>query len=235
MQAISSGDQLWNAASKVPLDDLKLSPATYDLVKRGLFLEPVPGVARVVFVCTPHRGSYVAGRNFIANTVRKLLTLPFALAGAASELATNQNLARAGMSPVVPSAVDNMSPRHHFIKALQKIPVAPNITVNSIIAVEGDGPIEVGNDGVVEYSSAHIEPVESETGREVEPLAAGAARDHRGDPPDSPAAHRAEDRGAGPRPPADRRPAWPRVECGQPPRRPASWASSRASRSDTRA
>ena len=90
MQAISSGDQLWNAASKVPLDDLKLSPATYDLVKRGLFLEPVPGVARVVFLCTPHRGSYVAGRNFIANTVRKLVTLPFALAGAASELATNQ-------------------------------------------------------------------------------------------------------------------------------------------------
>ena len=162
MQAISSGDQLWNAASKVPLDDLELSPATYNLVKRGLFVEPVPGVARVVFVCTPHRGSYVAGRNFIANTVRKLVTLPFALAGAASELATNQNLARAGMSPVVPSAVDNMSPRHHFIQALQKIPVAPNITVNSIIAVEGDGPVEVGNDGVVEYSSAHIEPVESE-------------------------------------------------------------------------
>ena len=162
MQAISSGDQLWNAASKVPLDDLKLSPATYDLVKRGLFLEPVPGVTRVVFLCTPHRGSYVAGRNFIANTVRKLLTLPFALAGAASELATNPNLARAGVSPVVPSAVDNMSPRHHFIKALQKIPVAPNITVNSIIAVEGDGPVETGSDGVVEYSSAHIEPVESE-------------------------------------------------------------------------
>jgi len=162
MQAISSGDQLWNAASKVPLDDLKLSPATYDLVKRGLFVEPVPGVARVVFVCTPHRGSYVAGRNFIANTVRKLVTLPFALAGAASELAKNPNLARAGLSPVVPSAVDNMSPRHHFIKALQNIPVAPNITVNSIIAVEGDGPVEVGSDGVVEYSSAHIEPVESE-------------------------------------------------------------------------
>ena len=122
----------------------------------------MPGIARVVFVCTPHRGSYVAGRNFIANTVRKLVTLPFALAGAASELTTNPNLARAGISPVVPSAVDNMSPRHHFIQALQKIPVAPNITVNSIIAVEGSGPVEPGNDGVVEYSSAHIEPVESE-------------------------------------------------------------------------
>jgi hypothetical protein len=55
-----------------------------------------------------------------------------------------------------------MSPRHHFIRALQEIPVAPSITVNSIVAVEGDGPIEQGDDGVVQYSSAHIEPVESE-------------------------------------------------------------------------
>jgi hypothetical protein len=55
-----------------------------------------------------------------------------------------------------------MSPRNHFIRALQKIPIASSITVNSIIAVEGDGPVEQGDDGVVRYSSAHIEPVESE-------------------------------------------------------------------------
>ena len=63
---------------------------------------------------------------------------------------------------IVPSAVDNMSPRHHFIRALADIPIAPSVTVNSIVAVEGDGPVEQGNDSVVEYSSAHIEPVESE-------------------------------------------------------------------------
>ncbi len=55
-----------------------------------------------------------------------------------------------------------MSPRHHFIRALQEIPVAPSVTVNSIIAVEGDGPVAEGDDGVVQYASAHIEPVESE-------------------------------------------------------------------------
>ena len=52
--------------------------------------------------------------------------------------------------------------RHHFIHALQEIPVAPSVTVNSIVAVEGDGPVAEGDDGVVKYSSAHIEPVESE-------------------------------------------------------------------------
>jgi pimeloyl-ACP methyl ester carboxylesterase len=162
MQVVDSGDQLWRAASKVPLDDLHLSDTTRDLVERGLFVKPSPYVSRVVFLCTPHQGSYVAGRNFIANMVRRLLTLPFALAGASAELAKNPNLAKAGLSPVVPTAVDNMSPRSPFIRALQKIPVAPDVTVNSIIAVDTDGPIDQGNDGVVEYSSAHIEPVESE-------------------------------------------------------------------------
>jgi hypothetical protein len=55
-----------------------------------------------------------------------------------------------------------MSPRNRFIRALQDIPVSPSITVNSIVAVEGEGPVQDGDDGVVKYSSAHIEPVESE-------------------------------------------------------------------------
>jgi transposase InsO family protein len=40
--------------------------------------------------------------------------------------------------------------------------VVSSVTAHSIIAVEGDGPIEQGDDGVVKYSSAHIEPVASE-------------------------------------------------------------------------
>ena len=68
----------------------------------------------------------------------------------------------------MPTATDNMSPRSPFIKGLQEIPVAPSIRVHSIVSVEAkywsDGSFnaEQGNDGVVAYSSAHIEPVESE-------------------------------------------------------------------------
>jgi pimeloyl-ACP methyl ester carboxylesterase len=162
MQVISSGDRIWNAASRKPLDELQLSDETRDLLRRSLFVEPLPEVSRVVFICTPHRGSFVAGRNLIANLVRRLLTLPLTLTGVAADLARNPDAFAGGASPVVPSAVDNMSPRSHFIRTLQEIPVAPSVTVNSIVAVEGDGPVEQGNDGVVEYSSAHIEPVESE-------------------------------------------------------------------------
>ena len=162
MQAISSGNRIWNAGSRKPLDEMQLSDQTRDLLRRALFVEPLPEVSRTVFICTPHRGSFVAGRKIIANLTRRLLTLPFQLTGLATDLVRNQDALASGVSPIVPSAVDNMSPQNNFIRALQEIPVAPSITVNSIIAVEGDGPVEQGDDGVVKYSSAHIEPVESE-------------------------------------------------------------------------
>ena len=68
----------------------------------------------------------------------------------------------------MPTATDNMSPRSPFIQGLQEVPVAPSIKAHSIISVEakywsdGSFDAEQGNDGVVAYSSAHIEPVESE-------------------------------------------------------------------------
>ncbi len=54
-----------------------------------------------------------------------------------------------------------MSPYSNYIHALENIPVASDVTGNSIIAVDTDGPVTQGNDGVVQYSSA-VEPVESE-------------------------------------------------------------------------
>jgi hypothetical protein len=158
MQAVSSGDRLWNAASATPLERLVLTGPTRHLLKSALFVEPLPDVSRVVFICTPHRGSFVAGRNFIANLTRRMLSVPLVLTEAAADLARNE----ATSTIVIPSAVDNMSPRNRFVRALQDIPVTPAVTVNSIIAVDGDGPVEEGDDGVVKYSSAHIVPVESE-------------------------------------------------------------------------
>jgi hypothetical protein len=159
MQAISTGDRLWNAVSNKPLEELQLSDQTRGLFRRGFFVEPLPEVTRVIFICTPHRGSYVAGRRILANLTRQLLTLPFALTGVAAEINRNPGATKVGF---VPSAVDNMSPGHPFILGLQAIPVVPSIKINSIIAVEGDGAVEQGDDGVVKYSAAHIEPVESQ-------------------------------------------------------------------------
>jgi hypothetical protein len=124
-----------------------------------LFVEPLPEVSRVVFISTPHRGSFLAGRRIIANLLRRLTRLPLQLTALSADLARNLDAAK---SPFTPTAVDNMSPRHPFILGLQEIPVAASIAAHSIISVKGTGPAEQGNDGVVAYTSAHIDGVESE-------------------------------------------------------------------------
>lgn len=62
----------------------------------------------------------------------------------------------------LPTSVDNMSPGHSILRALNDLPMDPSITAHSIIAVRRDGPVTGKTDGVVAYESAHIEGVASE-------------------------------------------------------------------------
>ena len=76
---------------------------------------------------------------------------------------TTLNPAMAGTTGLrIPTAIDNMDWSNPFLRTLASLPIAEGVKANSIIAVKGDGPPEKGNDGVVRYTSAHIEGVESE-------------------------------------------------------------------------
>ena len=55
-----------------------------------------------------------------------------------------------------------MNPNNRFIQALSAIPIADGVVASSIVGFEGGGPPTEGGDGVVKYSSAHIDGVESE-------------------------------------------------------------------------
>lgn len=75
MLVVNSGDKLWDNISKVPFDQAKLRPETRDLVRRTLFIEPLPFVRRVVFIATPHRGSFLAN-NWLGSIAKRLIRLP---------------------------------------------------------------------------------------------------------------------------------------------------------------
>ena len=55
-----------------------------------------------------------------------------------------------------------MSPSNPLLQTLATMPVAPGVKAHSIIAIDGDDEPPKGDDGVVEYKSAHQEGVESE-------------------------------------------------------------------------
>ena len=57
LMAVSSGDQLWRLNSDKTFDEIIGPRNVLDELQRLLFFEPLPFVARVVFLGTPHRGS----------------------------------------------------------------------------------------------------------------------------------------------------------------------------------
>jgi len=164
MTAVRTGDDLWGASFKVPPEEVQVSDSTKSLLRRGFFVEPVPSVKRVVFVSTPHRGSFLTG-GIVNRLVRRLVKLPANLASLTVAFATEgpRILRSGGELGEVPTAVDNMTPGNRFLDGLAKIPVVPDVPFHSIISVEEKFPVvEQGNDGVVEYTSAHLDGAASE-------------------------------------------------------------------------
>ncbi|MCA9454621.1 MAG: hypothetical protein KC584_18635, partial [Nitrospira sp.] len=61
LTAVNTGNSFWDAISNSPLEDMKVSSQTRDLLQRSLFIDSLPFVNRLVFIATPQHGSYVAG------------------------------------------------------------------------------------------------------------------------------------------------------------------------------
>jgi len=168
MTVIDSGTRFWDLSFKRPLESLDVSAETRDILQRSIFVTPLPFVERVVFLATPHHGSVLTVGGFaewVAARLRNFIKMPLKLAAVMADLATNPDalvLSSADATPRMPTSLDQMNPRNPFLKTLASIPLAPGVAANSIISVKGTGPVEEGGDGVVNYTSAHIEGVESE-------------------------------------------------------------------------
>ena len=162
LTAIDSGTRFWDNISDKPFELIDASPETRALLRRSAFYTPLPFVKRVIFIATPQRGALMAG-NFLGRMAAGLVTLPATMVRQFGEAATtsgDEKLLAVLRRP--PTAVDNMNPRNIAIRTLASIRVDPAIPAHSIIAVEGDGPKEMGDDGVVAYQSAHIDEAVSE-------------------------------------------------------------------------
>ena len=162
LTVVDPQSQLWDRFSNEPLEDIDVSEETRALLRRVFFFKPLPYVKRVVFIATPHRGSYVAG-NWLAHQLARFVKLPGHLTARISDLMTQNKDAfalqfRSGQL----SSVDAMTPGSPLATTLAPLPISSDVAAHSIIAVQGDGPKEEGRDGVVAYESAHLDDVDSE-------------------------------------------------------------------------
>ena len=160
LMATKSGNRFWDNVSRLPFDQVEMSAETRELLREAMFFDPVPNVKRVIFIATPHRGSYQA-TGWVLNLIRRFIQLPGTLASRLQSLLFQPAFAELRMGGL-PTSVDNMSPGDPFLKALNDLPIDSHVTAHSIIAVLGEGPITGKTDGVVAYESAHVDGVESE-------------------------------------------------------------------------
>nr|WP_187272875.1 alpha/beta fold hydrolase [Pseudomonas mendocina] len=161
----SSQDQLWSSLT-----------AQYDMsgkrqerarAKLGPYLdfEPLPQVSRAVFAAAPHRGTPFA-ENRLSRWAAGLVKLPVSVLGRFSELAqvlVDPNSAAPVTLTRGLNSIDNLSANDPFVRAAAELPISPQVRYHSIIGNHTPELLLAStSDGVVPYTSAHLEGAQSE-------------------------------------------------------------------------
>ncbi|WP_319549875.1 hypothetical protein [Desulfogranum marinum] len=163
LTVVETGDSLVYALTGKDLDSLGLPEEKKVETKRLLVVEPVPEVKRVIFISTPHRGS-ILSKGWVRSLIRKIVTLPAKIFDTSLSLSDyyTKDVKRIIGNSVGSTSIDGMSPDSPILKTLAATSLAPGVVGHSIIAVKGEGDPKLGNDGVVAYTSAHLDGMESE-------------------------------------------------------------------------
>ena len=162
MMVQDSGDALWNAVSYKPIDELDITPEEEQLIRDVFFFEPLPFVKRVIFISTPHQGSSLSD-GLLASLLSLLIAIPKAILMPTIDfLDRNPDALKGEFKKRKLTSVDNLSPTNPMIEALEEIPIAPGVTYHSIMGNIDEEPDEEMTDGIVPYSSSHLEGAASE-------------------------------------------------------------------------
>ena len=119
--------------------------------RNAVIFEPRRDVARVIFIATPHRGSRIALGNLAALGMR-LIDLPEWVASKLESFSADGGR--------LPTGIHGLSPDSHFLQALERF--RPDVPSHSIIGNRGRRNKLNSTDGVVPYSSSHLDFAESE-------------------------------------------------------------------------
>jgi len=107
LTAVDSGDRFWRNLSKKTFAEAKLDPDEREVLERSTFFTPLPFVKRVVFIATPHRGSYLTLQR-VVRWVASLIEIPNGLSQLTYDFVTrNQEDLLIRQLDRAPTALDN--------------------------------------------------------------------------------------------------------------------------------
>jgi hypothetical protein len=159
MQVVTLKRENWERAVGEPAKAIFKTLPPGSLLHRGLIFDANPRIKRVVFICTPHRGSKLA-ISPIAELGMRLITLPSHVAATINNSVTKE-LSEVGVMSERPNVVTGLAPDSPTLKTMDTVPVqAPH---HSIVGNRGrPGPLPESSDGVVGYWSSHMAKAQSE-------------------------------------------------------------------------
>jgi pimeloyl-ACP methyl ester carboxylesterase len=131
------------------------------LIVRALTYRANPRINRVVFICTPHRGSNMASGG-LGGLGISLIRLPFQLLSTIKESLTSSELVQlTGSAKRFPNSIWGLKPTNPSFAVVNE----PKMSVPyySIIGDRGKGDCPNCSDGVVPYWSSHLDGAKSET------------------------------------------------------------------------
>ena len=131
------------------------------LIVRATTFRANPRIKRVVFICTPHRGSDMASGG-LGKFAISLINLPGQLATVMKDsLSSGELLQLTGSSKRLPNSVWGLKPTNPALPVINEARIS--VPYHSIIGNRGrPGPLAESSDGVVAYWSSHLDGAQSE-------------------------------------------------------------------------
>lgn len=159
MQATTLTRPSWDVIGKDKARQFFANVRPGSLVERATIFYANPHIDRIVFICTPHRGSQMA-LGSLGEIGHRLISLPVDLTATVTTSLGSSIAILTGDPRRMPSSVTGLSPSNPLFKALDSRPIeAP---FHSIIGDRGRGDTPNSSDGVVEYWSSHLSAAKSE-------------------------------------------------------------------------
>ncbi len=161
LMTVDSEDRLWNALSKIPVDEIQADAHVHSEIQRVFFFESDRSIDRIVTIASPFNGSGYAN-VFTRWLGGSLVSLPNTTSQL-SQLIFRQNHQSVWDRMFAPrTSLDSLNKNSAILKLVSETSIPEGVKHHNIVGYKHTESIKDGTDGVVKMRSAHREHVNSE-------------------------------------------------------------------------
>ena len=158
-QVITVTKDMWETALGENAKHIFEGEPSNSLIVRATTFRANPRIQRVVFICTPRRGSKMASGG-LGKIAISLINLPGQLTSVLKDSLTGAELLKLTGSKRLPNSVWALRPTNPSFPIINSAPIT--VPYHSIIGDRGRGDSPNSTDGVVPYWSSHLDGAKSE-------------------------------------------------------------------------